>query len=68
MCLKVSSFKFLMLCEDKTKIGIKERRFLWGAVQLSLILLLLLLIWSVRISGAVGLMVTVQIFAGDDYL
>lgn len=68
MCLKVSAFKFLMLCEDKTKLGIKEGHFLWNAVQFSLLLVRLLLVSSVRVSVGLGLMVSVQIFASDDYL
>lgn len=68
MCLKVSTFKFLILWEAKTKLGIKEGHSLCGAVQLSLILVLLLLVWSVRLSVELGLMVSVQIFADDDYL
>lgn len=48
-----------MLWEDNTNLSIKEGHFLWGSVQLSLILVLLLLVWSVRISVGVGLMVGV---------
>lgn len=57
-----------MLLGDNTNLGIKEGRFLWGALQLSLILMLLLLVKRARMSVGVGLMVSAQIFAGDDYL
>jgi len=48
--LKCKCFIFLMLLEDNVNLGIKEGHFLWGALQLSLILILLVLIRRVRMS------------------